>query len=103
MNDTVHAPRPQADRPSGKALSVAAIAVAVVLQLIVLVPFTVASGLLAPLWAIITLYVVWLVAATALVAVARRRPLAAPLVPIVNAAVLWGVITFGGAVLGWTG
>ncbi len=80
----------------------AAVVLAVILQAIVLVPFTVASGLLAPLWAIAVFYVLWVIATGALVLVARRRPLLAPLVPIVNAALLWGGITFGDVVLGWT-
>jgi hypothetical protein len=103
MNDTtIDSSHPATDGNGGKALAIAAIAVAVILQLVVLVPFTVSSGLLAPLWAIVVLYAVWLGAAVTLVTVARRRPLATPLVPIVNAAVWWGLMTFGESVLGWT-
>jgi hypothetical protein len=74
-----------------------------VLQLIVLVPFTVASGLLAPAWAIVLLYGLWAAAAVVLVRTARRNPFAALLVPAANAAVLWLAITAGGTWLGWTG
>jgi hypothetical protein len=81
----------------------AAIVLAAVLHLIVLVPFTVASGLLAPLWAVGILYVVWAGFAALLVVVARRRPFLTMLVPVANAAVLWLVITLGEQALGWTG
>jgi hypothetical protein len=78
------------------------VAVAIVLQLVVLVPFTVASGLVAPLWAIIALHALWVAGAVGLALLARRRPLATPLVPAVNAALLWAAITVGEAWLGWT-
>lgn len=84
-------------------LHVVAVASAVVLQAVVLVPFTVASGLVAPWPAIALLYALWLAMAVALWVVARRRPLAAPLVPLANAGLLFGLITFGETVLGWTG
>ena len=84
-------------------LKVIAVASAVVLHAVVLVPFTVASGLVAPWPAIALLYVLWLVMAGALWVVARRQPLAAPLVPLVNAGLLFCLITFGETVLGWTG
>lgn len=79
------------------------IGLAAALQLVVLVPFTVASGLLAPLWAVVLLYAVWLAGATMLVRTARSRPLVTPVVPLVNAAVVWSVITLGEVWLGWTG
>lgn len=78
------------------------VAVAYVAQAVVLVPFTVASGLIAPLWAVVGLYAVWAAATVLLVRTARRRPFAAPLVPLANAAVLWLVIMLGERVLGWT-
>jgi hypothetical protein len=85
----------------GRWLAALVVITAIALQVIVLVPFTVASGLVAPLWAMAVLYVVWVMGAGALALVARRRPLATPLVPLVNAAVLWVVITAGEALLGW--
>lgn len=78
------------------------IGIAVATQLVVAVPFTVGMGLLAPLWAIIVGWALWLVAAGVLVVTARRRPLVTPLVPVTNAAVLFAFVTFGGSVLGWT-
>jgi hypothetical protein len=78
-----------------------AIVIAAILQLIVLVPFTVASGLVAPPWAIATLSLVWFLCAAVLWQVAIRRPLAAPAIPIANAAVLWAAIAAGETWLGW--
>ena len=79
-----------------------AIALAAALHLVVLVPFTVASGLLAPLWAVLLLYGLWLGGALLLVRLARRRPFLAPLVPAANALLLWLVLGAGDAWLGWT-
>lgn len=81
----------------------AVVGAAYVAQAVVLVPFTVASGLLAPLWAVIALHALWAVALVALVQVARTRPFAAPLVPATNALLLWLAITAGELLLGWTG
>lgn len=78
------------------------IGIAVAMQLAVAVPFTVGMGLLAPLWAIIVAWALWLVAAGGLVVTARRRPLLTPLVPVVNAALLFALVSFGDLVLGWT-
>ena len=89
--------------PRGRAVRGAVVAVAAVGQFIVLVPFTVASGLLAPLWAIVALYAIWAAAAAGLVLLARTRPFATPLVPIVNMALWWLVMTIGERFLGWTG
>lgn len=83
-------------------LRMAAVVVAALGQLVVLVPFTVASGLMAPLWAIVVLSVLWLVEAIVLVGVARRRPLLAPLVPIAGYALWWVTLAAGGRFLGWT-
>jgi hypothetical protein len=85
-----------------RALHAAVIAVAALLQLVVLVPFTVSSGLVAPVWAIGGLLLLWAAGAGLLVRLARTRPLATPLVPLGNAAVLWAAITLGEQVLGWT-
>lgn len=78
------------------------IGLAVAMQLAVAVPFTVGMGLLAPLWALIVGWVLWLVAAGALVVTARHRPLIAPLAPVTNGALLFTFVTLGDSVLGWT-
>jgi hypothetical protein len=85
-----------------RGLAAAVVVLAAILQLLVLVPFTIASGLLAPLWAVVVLHLVWLAATAALVKVARTRPFVTPAVPIANAALLWLVLTLGDVLLGWT-
>lgn len=103
MNAHTSEPTTAPNEGSGRrTLRTAAVGIAIVLHAVLLVPFTVASGLLAPLYAIIALYLLWLLAAGTLWVVARRRPLAAPLVPLVYGALLFGLITFGEATLGWT-
>jgi hypothetical protein len=91
------APRPGTS-PAEKVVAVLAAAV----QLVVLVPFTVASGLLAPLWAIVGFHVLWVAGAVVFVRLVRRRPLATPLVPLGNAVLLGLGLSAGGAWLGWT-
>ena len=83
-------------------MSMAAIAVAVGMQVVVAVPFTAAFGLLAPLWGIMSAWALWLAAAVGLVVTARRRPLLAPVIPLANAGLLFALVTFGESVLGWT-
>lgn len=100
MNTTTS--QPAGTTSGGGPLAIAAIGLAAVAHLVVLVPFTVASGLVAPLWAIVLLYALWLASAVVLVGLARRRPLLTPVVPVVNALLLWLVITVGEQALGWT-
>lgn len=87
-------------RPRGLALTVIVIAVA--LQLVVAVPFTVGTGLLAPLWGIVAAWALWLAGVAALILTARRRPLLAPVIPLANAGMLFALVAFGESVLGWT-
>lgn len=75
---------------------------AALLQLVVLFPFTSASGLLAPLGAVVLLHVLWFLHAVGLVVLLRRRSGWALLVPLVNALLWWLTMTFGDIVLGWT-
>lgn len=89
-------------RPAHDLLRVAVVAIAALGHLVVAVPFTAASGLVAPLWGIVLAWVLWGGGVIALVATARRRPLATPLVPLSNAGLLWLLIVIGGGVLGWT-
>ncbi|WP_238014975.1 hypothetical protein KZZ52_48825 [Dactylosporangium sp. AC04546] len=63
-----------------------------------------ASGLLAPGWAVGLLLLAW----AALTVVAFRlvrgdRPLWTLVVPVADAAVWFGALSFGESVLGWTG
>ncbi len=99
MSATSPAPHTAPDR---RPLHAAVIALAVAGQLVVAMPFTVATGLLAPLWAIVLAWALWIAAAAVLVLVARRRPLLTPVVPVVNAALLWGLVSLGERLLGWT-
>jgi hypothetical protein len=83
---------------------VAAVA-GVLLHLVIgAVPFAV-SGLVAPLWGVVVLFVWWLALAATIVRLllgADRRPRLAPLVPVVALAGWFAFVSFGGAVLGWT-
>ena len=64
--------------------------------------FYVASGLMAPLWAVVLLLVWWVVLSGVGVRLVQRRSFLVLLVPVV-AAVTWvGLMAFGGQVLGWT-
>jgi hypothetical protein len=95
------APTPT-DGSGSHPLRLLAVGSGIALQAVVLVPFTVGSGLVAPWPAMAALYVLWLGMSGLLWVVARRWPLAAPLVPLTNAGLLFGVITFGASALGWT-
>lgn len=52
-------------------------------------------------WAVLTSVATWILAVIALIVAAPRRPLATPLIPVANAALLAGIVTFGVDVLGW--
>ncbi len=78
------------------------LAVAVALQLVAGF-FYLASGLLAPLWAIIVLWAVWLLLLGMLIVTWRRRPWWSLAVGPV-AFILWFLaLTAGEKFLGWTG
>jgi hypothetical protein len=64
--------------------------------------FYLASGLVAPFWAIVVLVVWWLLLATELVVLARRGSWWTPAVPVVAFATWWGLLTLGEHALGWT-
>jgi len=64
-------------------------------------PFS-ASGLLAPLWAVIVLGLVWLAGLVIAIRLVRSRPRLVPLVPLV-ALVFWaGLMLVGDLLLDWT-
>ncbi|MEV4840695.1 hypothetical protein AB0K05_39765 [Nonomuraea sp. NPDC049486] len=67
-----------------------------------LVPFYVSSGLMAPLWAIIVLFAVWLALLVAAVQAVRARSPWGLLVPVVSLAFWWTAMSAGGTFLGWT-
>lgn len=102
MDDTTHPTPEPRDGLRDRLPVILVITVAALLQAIVLVPFTLASGLVAPLPGVIAAHLLGLASVVVLVRVARRRPLLSPLVPLTNAALLWTMLTLGDVLLGWT-
>lgn len=89
------------ERPWGT-LAVFALVLAGVLQVLVGYFTVTAIGLIGvPPWAIAALAGLWLAAVALLVLGGRRRPMAAPLVPLANGLLLWGAVAAGEAWLGW--
>ena len=64
--------------------------------------FYLASGLVAPLWAVLLLCAWWLVLAVVLVRLALRGSWWTPAVPVVAALTWYLVLTVGENALGWT-
>jgi hypothetical protein len=69
---------------------------------IALAPFFVASGLMAPGWAVALFIAVWLTLVVLGVLWIRRHPLWVVPIPFVAALVWLGGMSAGGAWLGWT-
>jgi len=61
-----------------------------------------ASGLVAPWWAVVLLLVAWLVMLLVCAAWWTAHPRRVPWVPVFAVALWFGVLTAGGAWLGWT-
>ena len=74
-----------------------------VLLLVGMLPFFLASGLMAPMWAVVGLLLVWLVLITMAVRWFRSRPYVVLALPFVAAAVWFGAMYAGEAFLGWSG
>jgi hypothetical protein len=70
--------------------------------MLVLAPFFVASGLVAPGWAVVVLVVVWVALFVLGCIWIRRKPLWVIPLPFVAAAIWLGGMSAGGAWLGWT-
>lgn len=83
-----------------RGLRIAAAVVAAIAMLGVGV-FYLASGLVAPAWAIVVLWVVWLALALYGVRLARAGSYLVLAVPIVAAAIWYLSLTLGEQVLGW--
>ncbi|WP_052666129.1 hypothetical protein [Nitriliruptor alkaliphilus] len=64
--------------------------------------FTAALGLVAPLWAVTVLLVVWAAAGVLAWRWRARRPIVAMLVPLVTAGVVLGAVALGSRLLGWS-
>jgi hypothetical protein len=67
-----------------------------------LLPFYGASGLVAPLWAIIALFAVWLALLGVCLWAVRARSAWGLLVPVLAVGVWLGGVSAGEALLGWT-
>ena len=78
----------------------AGLALAAMLGLLV---FYAASTLVAPLWAAIVLWVIWVSLFVLGILWLRRHPLRVLLLPIAAAAIWYGGISAGEAFLGWRG
>ncbi|WP_448628035.1 hypothetical protein [Geodermatophilus sp. URMC 64] len=61
-----------------------------------------ASGLVAPLWAIVLLVACWVLLAVLLIRLARRGSWWTPVVPAAALATWYAVLTLGERLLGWT-
>jgi len=72
-----------------------------VLGLLGVLPFFVASGLAAPLWAVVLLLILWLALLVVAIRQFSRMPWLVPALPFVAAAVWWLTMTLGESVLGW--
>jgi hypothetical protein len=69
---------------------------------LLVLPWYAASGLVAPLWAVVGLLAVWLVLLAAGVRWRRYRPLWMLAVPVLDVAVWFATISLGEALGGWT-
>jgi uncharacterized membrane protein YhaH (DUF805 family) len=72
-----------------------------VLGLLAVLPFYVASGLAAPLWAIVLLLLFWAALAVCAYRWFTRRPWVVLILPLVAAAVWFLSLTLGEQLLGW--
>ncbi|HEX2368274.1 MAG TPA: hypothetical protein VHM94_03460 [Acidimicrobiia bacterium] len=64
--------------------------------------FVLASGLVAPLWAVLMLVLIWVVALIVGWRIWRTHPAVAVVVPVATALIWLAVIAAGGRFLGWT-
>lgn len=70
--------------------------------LVAALPFYLASGLMAPLWAIGVLLLIWVVLFALACRWFRRHPYRVIILPVVAAAVWFGGMTAGELLLDWT-
>ena len=70
--------------------------------LLVIGIFYVSAGLVAPLWAVIGLVIIWVSLVVVGLRWFRRHPLRVLVLPVVAVVVWFGVITLGERLLGWT-
>lgn len=71
--------------------------------MLVLAPFFFASGLMAPLWGVVAVVVMWAALfALAVVLLVKRRPLWVLPIPVVAVGFWWLFLSVGGKFLDWT-
>ena len=70
--------------------------------MLVLAPVFIASGLMAPDWAVAVFVAIWVALLVAGCLWIRRRPLCILPLPFIALAVWFGGMTAGGELLGWT-
>jgi intracellular septation protein A len=89
-------------RHDGPTVARYVLAAVALVAMVALAPFFVASGLMAPGWAVAVFVTIW--AALFLVGCLwiRRRPLRVVPLPFIAVAVWFGGMTAGGELLGWT-
>ncbi|HEX8487745.1 MAG TPA: hypothetical protein VF642_04295 [Propionibacteriaceae bacterium] len=98
---TTKAPADQAHLRPRRTASLVAASLAM-LALLVLAPFFLSSGLMAPLWAVVVLMAVWLALFVLGCLWFRRRPWWTLPLPVVALLIWLGTMTAGEAWLGWT-
>jgi hypothetical protein len=64
--------------------------------------FYLSSGLVAPLWAVVGLMIIWLTLVVVGIVWFRRHPLRVLLLPVAAVGIWFGVLTLGERLLGWT-
>lgn len=90
-----------AEAPSNKTLRFIVAASGLALLLVTL-PFYLASGLMAPLWAVVVLLLVWLLLFVWGCRWFRSHPFRVILLPLASAAFWFVALSAGEAFLGWT-
>jgi uncharacterized membrane protein YqgA involved in biofilm formation len=70
--------------------------------LVVIGFFYFASGLMAPLWAVVGLMIIWVGLMVLGIRWFRSHPWRLPALPVIAVLVWWGVLTLGERLLGWT-
>ncbi len=72
-----------------------------ILGLFAILPFSLASGLVAPLWAIVGLMAFWITLLVTGIRWFTKRPWVVLAIPFIAAAMWWLTITVGEQALGW--
>jgi hypothetical protein len=60
------------------------------------------SGLVVPAWALLALFVVWMLLLVVAIRLLRSRPALVPVAPVAAALIWLGMVSAGDAWLGWT-